>query len=64
MKDYKEFYDKITGFISKSPKRIRLLNLADKAMEMIMYAVYPCLLAFIFFFRKNLNFEGLVIEVV
>lgn len=55
MKDYKEFYDKITGFISKSPKRIRLLNLADKAMEMIMYAVYPCLLAFIFFFRKNLN---------
>ena len=42
MKDYKEFYDKITGFISKSPKRIRLLNLADKAMEMIMYAVYPC----------------------
>ena len=37
MKDYKEFYDKITGFISKSPKRIRLLNLADKAMEMIMY---------------------------
>ena len=53
MKNYADFYAKITDPIRKNPGAVHSLILINRLLTAIMYLVYPLLLVYLFFKQQN-----------
>ena len=48
MKNYADFYAKITDPIRKNPRAVHSLRLINRLLTAVMYLVYPLLLIYLF----------------
>lgn len=53
MKNYADFYAKITDPIRKNPRTVHSLRLINRLLTAVMYLVYPLLLVYLFFKRQS-----------
>lgn len=63
MADYKEWYDKLSSPLREKPERVKLLNILNHGLVILMYLAYPLLLLHVYLEEGDL-FSPLLTKLV